>query len=226
MIAKCALLWLAVVLCTACTRTITSGTYGPLHIGADKSMVMAVLESSKLYDVEPLPSTKLYIDHLTSADLKTFREGDGILITVNQHPFPLRIEFSQGKVSKTWPTFGESVASLPEMRQADSQLADLQRSIPVGTSRSDVYSRISSFASSRMVSAGNFVVGYQTFRENGIPVPWTEAFKALLLNVDTWKFEGLGDQLWYRAFYSTVTLYFKDDKLVHIEHFHFPFELL
>jgi hypothetical protein len=159
------------------------------------------------------------------ATYEQFPDQDGLMIWLKQHPFPLRIEFTNGVVSKTWPQIEVIPSSPPEMQKVETELARLQSTVVPGMTRKEVYDRLAGFDTPFPLTAENFIPGYQEFRVKGIPNPWTDEFKALLLRTNTWQFQGLKELLWYKPYYSTVTLYFHDNKLKRIEHYHFPVEL-
>ena len=54
-------------------------------------------------------------------------------------------------------------------------------------------------------------------------------YRNLILANDGWKFYGLKEEVWYEPilspFYSTVTIYFRNDRIERFEHWHLPFEL-
>lgn len=224
--------WLIAVLallCAACTRTVNSGSYGPFQIGESKVAVLKTLEERHIFYVEPEPTPEIRIENPSRAAYERFSNEDGILVWLQEYPFPLRIEFANGVVAKTWPQVERNPNSPPDMQEVQIELKRLQSLIVPGTPRTEVYDRLANFHTPFPLSVGNFVPGYQKFRVKGFSgtpmTHWTDEFRALLMRTDTWKFEGLKELVWYTPYYSTVTLRFRGGKLIRIEHFRFPFEV-
>lgn len=215
----------ALALLPACTKTIERGTYGPFQIGQSKGAVLRILEEKGLYEIEPAPTRTLYVSSPTRETFERFPTNDGVLIWLKSHPWPLRIEFAKDVVDKTWPPFEPNEFAPKEMQEIEAELRRLRSLILPGMARPAVYDAVLAFDTVYSMTVGNFVPGYQEFREKGVPRPWPEEFKTLLLRADAWKFEGLKEILWYNPYHSKVTLYFEDDKLKRVEHWHFITEL-
>ena len=207
---------------SGCTRTVDVGQYGPFYIGESKP---SVLDKILKMNIKPAPIKykKLFIDKPSQKDLQKLDNDDGILVWLDKLPFPLRIVLDRNLVVKTWGSREKCIASVEKMNIACNEIRRLDNTINVGMSREDVYKSLLRFDTKLLMQVGNFVVGYQEYRtgkntsKNG--------YNALLLSKNAWTFTGLKELLWFGQFYSKVTVVFKDDKLVKIEHWGFPFEL-
>lgn len=205
-----------------CTKTIDNGTYGQFIIGESKTSVLnKILE----LNIKPSPITfeNIYINNPTEGDFETLDNENGILIWFDQDPFPLRIILSENAVLKTWGSSGVCRASKEKMNVACNEIKRLGNLIHSGIARDALYKLLNGFDSSLSMQLGNFVVGYQSFRVNK-NAPQKE-YQALLLSNNAWSFTGLRDLLWLNHYYSNVKVYFKDEKLIKIEHWRFLVEL-
>ena len=192
-------------------------------MGDEKSIVLAKLEKLRVFIV-PEPYEKLYFDDSSEVSLHRLSSSEGVLIWLEHNPMPLRIEFSGDKVVRTWPKFQVNPYANANYQRLDATLSELQRQIETGMLKQVVFELISEFGKLHQLAVGNFVVGWQEFSENPKLIG-TQPFRELLLRNDAWSFEGLKDLVWYKPYYSQVTLYFKDGRLERIEHYKFPFDL-
>ena len=206
-----------------CTNTIEEGKYGPFNIGESK---ISVLNKISEMGIKPTPITyqKIYIESPSLEDFKKLDNDNGILVWLDKVPFPLRIVLENNKVLKTWGNrteCGEFSKKYPN-KPCDN-IGKLAAIIKPGKMRNEVYKLLDNFDDGHSMQIGNFVVGYQEFRTGKNKSQ--EEYNTLLLRNNAWSFEGLRDLLWYDHFYSKVNVYFKDDKLIKIEHEKFPFEM-
>jgi hypothetical protein len=208
----------------ACTKTTTAGSYGPFTIGEDKHVALLKLEALRVGYVEPVPYEAVQINNPTASSMRKLEDSEGVLVWFEHDPFPLRIEFDGDALVRTWPRMEIEQHSPPDSRRVQGAMSELQRRIEGVPSRQKVFEVICDFASDHETTVGNFVVGEQELRVGAQPL-WTDEYRGLLLDNDAWRFEGLQDQVLYDPFYSTVTLYFRKDRLERIEHWAFPFEL-
>lgn len=214
------------LLLVGCTKTIDSGSYGPFKIGDSKTECLTKLDAAGIRYVEPLPFQDLYFNHPTAEDLAKLNSSDGIMIWIDQHPWPLRIEFVNNVVSNTWPDFKPNPNAPAYMKNAEEQLTVLKSLIKIGDSRAKSFSVLISFGRYHSIAVANYLAGAEQFRLSpGSYDIDKNDYRSFLLLQDKWKFEGLNDMGWYNAFYSRFTFYFVDGKLVKIEHWRFPFEL-
>jgi hypothetical protein len=213
-------LLLAVVLCS-CTQTIESGEYGPFQIGESKR---ATLQKLLALDrtIVPLPHPDTYIESPCRNNLEQLSGRSGVLVWVEHEPLPLRIEFFDAVVTRTWPNFDPASYRGPNP-EVNTLLASLQNSISPGTTEQVAFDAISTVGADHHISVGVFVVGYQPFYSG--EKSDADAFEALLMANDSWRFEGLREELWLDHYYSQVTLVFAADTLSHIEHWRFLFEM-
>jgi hypothetical protein len=205
-----------------CTKVVDKGTYGPFRIGESK--IEALQQARKLgVHLTPVVPEPIYIKNPDTDGLVRLNSSNGILVWLGEHPWPLRIEFTKGHVSAVWPKFPQSSRAPESMQAIESELARLSSMIRVGSTRSYTYKVLLGFRSAYRLDVGTFVVGYQRFVvANRFAGP---DYDAMLLQNSAWTFDGLKNMVWFKPFYSRVTLYFKDGKLSSIHHWRFPVEL-
>src|ERR1700752_813583 len=84
-----------------CTRTIDSGQYGFLSIGASKEQTLAAFERAGQRGVEPVVDPPIHLVNPRRADLEVLKDETGISITAEEHPIALRIEFAGDTVGSS-----------------------------------------------------------------------------------------------------------------------------
>jgi len=217
-----------IILLTGCveeTKVVTSGSYGQLKIGDTKQETMD--KASKHVGIEfikPIVSEKIYIASPDNNDLKRLNTENGIVIWVNRDPLPLRVEFLENKVVKTWGARNKCIASKESMNIACRKIAHINQEIDTGDSRTEVYEVITKNKNGVSIQVGNFVPGYQQFRIGQSTD--IELYKELLLRSDAWEFSGFKSLSKYQdPFYSRISLYFQSEKLVKIIHWSSPYEM-
>lgn len=205
-----------------CTKVVDQGTYGPFQIGESK--IEALNQAKKLGALlTPVTPEDIYIKNPDVNDLIQLNSSNGILVWLGEHPWPLRIEFTNERVSAIWPKFPQSSYVPKSMQSIERELARLSSLIPVGSTRSDTYRTLLAFRSPYRLDVGTFVVGYQKFVEaKRFDGP---DYDAMLLRCSAWSFSGLKNLVWFKPYYSVVTLYFEDGKLKSIRHWRSPFEV-
>jgi hypothetical protein len=208
---------LALVLLAACTRSVNTGGYGPLVIGAGKDAMLLTLEHAGIRQVEPLPFPLLRLVNPTRAALTALDTSVGIAVAVEDNPYALHIEFRGGRVSSTWPNFGEYPYMPRYPYTPDALLARMQSKISQGMDHAAVFDAIKSYETKQKIVIEPFVVGYQKMRGSD-SVPWEGEYRALMMANDEWRFEGLAGEVWFPVRRSQVSLYFRDGKLARIEH--------
>ena len=219
-------LLLALLAMTGCKRDIRSGDYGPVTIGQSKPEALAALNAHGIWQISPVVYNEQQIKNPSRNDLTKHLSGEaGVLIWIGGHPWPLRIEFVDNLVSKKWPEIRINSTAPEQMKLKGRELARLDQLMKLGMTRQAVFDVLADFKSAFGVTVGNFVVGYQQYRISGIPVASDPDYRKLLIANDGWQFNGLKDELWYEPFYSKVTIYFRNDRIERIEHWHFQFEL-
>ena len=206
-----------------CTKTIEEGKYGPFSIGESK---ISVLNKINKMGNKPTPITykRIYIEYPSLADFRELDNDNGITVWLDKEPRPLRIVLKDNKAFRTWGNrteCGEFSKKYPDKPCDD--IGKIAAIIKPGMNRHEVYKLLDGFDDFHSMQVGNFVVGYQEFRIGKNKS--REEYNALLLRNNAWRFEGLRDLLWYDHFYSKVKVYFKEEKLIKIEHEKFPFEM-
>ena len=146
------------------------------------------------------------------------------MVWVNEQPFPLRVEFEDDEVSKTWGATSDCIASVEAMNTACRATLFLSEQIDIGNTRKAVYEVILSNQNAWNLQVGNFVPGWQEFRTSASID--TDHYKEFLLQNDAWQFSALKSLSKYQnPFYSRITVYFVNDKLFKIVHWSAPYEL-
>jgi hypothetical protein len=211
--------------CAQQTKEVSSGTYGPFSIGENKSSALAKTERiTTLSSVVAVASRELYIENPSQSELHQLDEDDGILVWVDHHPWPLRIELENNAVAKIWGAPMPCTASKERMNIACTEINRLSAQFSAGMSRQDAYRAIVTFHTSLSKQVGNFVVGPKELS----PAAQATAreYRNFLLSKNGWQFEGLKElPRFNEPFYSTVTLYFRGDRLIKIKHWSAPYEL-
>ncbi len=205
-----------------CTKIVEKGTYGPFEIGESKIEALKQTKGLGVH-LEPVVAEDIHIKNPNMNDLIRLNSSDGILVWLGGQPWPLRIEFTNDRVSALWPKFDNDAYSPKSKQELDRELARLSSIIKVGSTRIDTYKTLLDFRTSYSLEVGNFIVGYQKFIEahrfEG------SDYDAMLMQNSAWQFTGLRDLVWFNPYYSEVTLYFDGNKLKKIRHWRFPFEV-
>lgn len=220
-----------------CKRDIRSGDLGPLTIGQSKLEALAALKAYGLFKeyglwtLEPVLYNSQYVVNPTRDRLaKLFSEDAGIYVLLGGAGVPLRIEFTDNLVARKWPEIDTFVTIHEWVNRQNREYARLDQRIKLGMSREGVFDAIGKIKSSFRVSVSNFVVGYQRFRwmrqrEREANAP---DYRNLIFANDGWQFYGLKEEVWYESILSPdqsgVTIYFRNDRIEHIEHEYFLFE--
>jgi len=207
----------ALTLLGGCARTIDSGQYGFLTIGASKEDTLAALERADQRGVEPVVDPDIHLVNPKRADLDVLKNATGVSITAEEHPIALRIEFEGDTVGSSRPNFGEYPYIPRYPYSGPALLARMQARIYRGMTHAGVFDVIASFKTQQKIEVDAFVAGYDKMRHTGAK-PWLGEYRGLLLANDEWQFEGLKDEVWYPVRKSTVALYFRQGKLAEIVH--------
>lgn len=210
------------------TKIITSGDYGPISIGDHKSILLEKVEKFvSISSIHPVVSEIIYLESPNIDTLQKLNNENGIEIWVNKVPFPLRIEFLENKVVNIWGATNRCIASKEAMNFACNKTFLISNLINIGDSRETVYRVISNNQNDCDIQVGNFVVGYQEFRiRRNNKSKDSDEYKELLMANDAWKFNGLKSLSKYHdPYYSDITLYFNNDKLIKIVHWSSPYEM-
>lgn len=212
--------------CGQQTTEISSGSYGPFSIGENKVSALSKLETLVgIPNIGLIPAQSLYLESPTLESMHSLDKDNGILVWLDHHPFPLRIEFDNDVVINKWGIL-PCRASVERMNIACNEIHRLNYQITIGSSRTGVYKTIITFDTNLSKQAGNFLVGYQEYRIN-YDKRMSQAYKDLILANETWEFYGLKELSKYSdPFNSTVTLYFENNRLSRIKHWSTQHELL
>jgi hypothetical protein len=208
---------LALLLLAACSRSVVSGSYGPFAIGASKEAVLLALERAGIRAVEPLPYPLVRLVNPTQGALEALAASDGIAVRVEDAPYALHIEFREGRVSSTWPNFGEYPYMPRYPYTPEALLARMQAGISPGMEHAAVFAALTSFRTEKKIVVEPFVVGYAKIPGSD-SLPWEGEYRSLLLANDEWRFDGLAGEVWYPLRRSQVALFFHAGKLARIEH--------
>ena len=214
---RLALTALLLLVLAGCARSVTAGSYGPFVIGASKEAVLQALQRAGIRQVEPLPYPLERLENPTRAALTALSASAGIAIEVEDNPYALHVEFRDGRVSSTWPNFGEYPYMPRYPYSPDALLARMQLKISQGMDHAAVFDVIKSFQTTKKIVVEPYVTGYERMRGSD-SVPWEGEYRALVMANDEWRFEGLAREVWYPVRRSEVSLFFRDGSLVRIEH--------
>jgi hypothetical protein len=208
------------------TNEISSGSYGPFSIGEGKLTALGKIEKiTSIRSIEPIPQNEIYLENPDLTSIHAVDVNDGVLVWLGHHPWPLRIELRDNVVVNKWGMSDQCRASQPQINLACSEVKRLASKVDIGATRTDFYKIIISFDTKLSKQVGNFVVGLQNFRigkDNS-----EQAYRELILSNDAWQFEGLKELSKYKnPFYSQVTLYFHEGRLIKVKHWSSPYEML
>src|SRR4029077_340999 len=142
---------------SAGTRTTRYGHYGPLKIGEEKGKILLRLEQMGVRYVEPQPYESVFIENPSDQDIAKLDQSDGVLVWIRGDYFPLRVEFVNGQVSRTWPLM-ETSHQPAKVQEKILLYAQLQARLKEGTPRSAAYQVILEFGRTHSINVGNFVV--------------------------------------------------------------------
>jgi hypothetical protein len=212
---------LSITGCLQQTREISTGDFGPFSIGEDKAAVLAKLEDiTDLHLVTVAPVTDAYLDPPTGQSVHELDSSDVALVWLDHHPFPLRIEYKDDVVARTWGTESECRASKPRMNIACEELKRLNSAIGVGLTRDQSYQAVLSFPTQLSKQMAASALGTSVVGESA------SDHRRHLLESDAWEFDGLRDQSRFsNPYYSNVTLYFSGGRLARVKHWSAPYEL-
>jgi hypothetical protein len=122
---------------SAGTRTTRYGHYGPLQIGDEREKTLRKLEQIGVGYIEPLPYESIVIENPSEQDIAKVDRSEGVLVWLAGDYFPLRIEFVNGQVSRTWPVMKMEIRSGQPTKVQENILfyAQLQARLKEGTPR-------------------------------------------------------------------------------------------
>ena len=222
------LVLLLVLTISGCSQTIeiSSGSYGPFSIGATKQETLLKIEGMvSITSIEPITLDNIYVDGPTKQSVHALDNSNGILVCLDNNPFPLRIEFIGNVVVNKWGANAKCIASNSRMNIACSEIIRLNSKIQIGSNRDEIYKVIIAYDTKLTKQIGNFVVGYQEFRVGKERA--SQDYRNFILSNDAWEFDGLKELSKYNnPFESRVTLYFKEGRLSKIKHWSEKYEML
>lgn len=207
----------ALILCTACTRSVESGRYGPFEIGATKAATLAEIERLGIRSVEPRVDPPIRLVNPQRADLDALKSCAGLSIFAEDHPVALNVEFHGELVDSTSPNFGEYPYLPRYPYSGPALLAMMQVKIARGLDHAAVFDAIASFKTQQKIVVEASVPGFDMFRGT-TSKPWAGEYRNLLLANDEWRFDGLEGQFWYPVRHATVALHFRGGRLARVEH--------
>tara|TARA_R110001583_G_scaffold112684_2_gene262590 strand:+ start:190206 stop:190880 length:675 start_codon:yes stop_codon:yes gene_type:complete len=216
------------------TRVISTGSYGPFTIGEEKSQSVATLERLGVWPPKPRPFHDTLLEAPDRTELqRNFSEDEGIVVWFGQaFGAPMRLEFLGDTLERTWPTFEPKTWSNPNPRYDEINAAMLafQDQITIGMSRSDVFERIAGNETGLKAFVSTHVAHVDIFDAQSYERRQVDpSYSDFVRDNSGWSFTGLHHLIWYSSFvaphYSQVSLFFENDRLQRIEHFHGPVEL-
>ncbi len=226
---------LLVITALGSTKVITSGSYGPFTIGEEKQKSAATLERLGLWPpTRALPPKRPRLEAPELSDLlRVFGEDEGVMVFLGlPHGSAMRLEFEDDILTRIWPKFAPRTRSNPNPGYDESHdaLFILQGEISIGMSRREAFDRIANDGSGLNVFVSAHVAGEDLFRQLSLDEKQNgEAYSDFVYSKSGWQFRGLDHLVWYSVVvaphYSTVRLFFENEQLLRIEHFHGPIEL-
>ena len=185
---------------------IARGALGPFRIGRDKQQLLDELPADGVQRITLVTAHRGSVS-VTDPDAENVIESsDGFLVRATDLPDPLRVEFTDGTVSRI-------AGGAPE-------LDPLRAALAPGHSRAEVLRALR--AQSRRIA-----LEVEAFVPDGdsVALPPAPDVRMRVLNENRWRFDASPSLCGFDAFYSEVELIFEADRLVRLEHFCFPYEL-
>lgn len=216
------------------TKVVSQGAYGPFTIGEDKSQAAAILERLGMWPPKPRPFHDTLLEAPDMTELqRNFSEDDGIVVWFGQaFGVPMRLEFVGDTLERSWPIFEPKTWSNPNPGhdEIDAAMLVFQDHITIGMSRNDVFERIAGNETGQKAYVSTHVARLDIFEEQTYERRlFDPSYSAFVRDAPGWSFTGLNHLIWYSSFaaphYSRVSLFFENDRLQRIEHFHGPMEL-
>lgn len=216
------------------TKVISKGSYGPFTIGEDKSQSAATLERLDVWPPQPLPAHDTLLENPDTNELQRIFSTDAGIVVYFGQPFgvPMRLEFFGDTLDRTWPKFEPKKWSNPNpgYDEIDAAMLAFQDQITIGMSRSEVFERIAGNETGLKAYVSTHVARIDIFDAQSYEQRLVDpSYSEFVRDGSGWRFDGLNHLIWYSSFtaphYSRVSLFFENDRLQRIEHFHGPTEL-
>lgn len=216
------------------TKVVLTGSYGPFTIGEGKSQSAATLERLGMWPPEPRPFHETLLKAPNRTELHSnFSEDEGIVVWFGQASgVPMRLEFVGDTLERSWPVFEPKMRSNPNpgYDEIDAAMLVFQDQIAIGMSRNDVFVRIASNETGLKAYVSTHVARADVFSGQSYQLRLVDpSYSTFVNDASGWRFTGLHHLIWYSSFvppyYSRVSLFFENDRLQRIEHFHGPKEM-
>ncbi len=216
------------------TKVVSEGSYGPFSIGEDKAQSAATLERLGMWPPAPRPFHDTLLEAPDMVELqRNFSEDDGVIVYFGQAlGVPMRLEFIDDTLDRSWPIFEPKTSSIPNpgYDEIDAAMLAFQEQITVGMSRNDVFERIAGNETGVKAYVSTHVARVDIFDTQPYERRLVDSsYSDFVHDTSGWSFTGLHHLLWYSSFvtpyYSRVSLFFENNRLQRIEHFHGPTEL-
>lgn len=213
------------------TKVVSEGSYGPFTIGEDKSQSAATMEHLGMWPPEPRPFHDTLLEAPDMTELqRNFSEDDGIVVWFGQASgVPMRLEFVGDTLERSWPIFEPKTWSNPNpgYDEIDAAMLAFQNQITIRMSRNDVFERIAGNETGLKAYVSTHVARLDNFEAQSYERRLVDpSYSAFVRDASGWSFTGLHHLIWYSSFaaphYSRVSLFFQNDRLQRIEHFHGP----
>ncbi len=216
------------------TTVVERGAHGPFTIGEDKAVSAQTLRQLGLWPPRAIAPHRPWLDSPDFAELeRVFGADEGIMVGFGvASSVPTRLEFEGDTLVAYWPVETPKTWSNPNpgYDEADEAILAFQDRIAIGMSRENVFRSVAQSGQEIGTAVRGHVVGAQRYR----PVPLDELaadseYSDFVMSKSSWEFDGLKSAVWYsllkEPYYSRVRLYFEDDKLVRVEHWHGPLRI-
>lgn len=216
------------------TKVVSAGSYGPFTIGEDKSQSAATLERLGMWPPEPRRFHDTLLEAPDMTELRrNFSKDDGIVVWFGKPlGVPMRLEFVDDTLERSWPIFEPKAWSNPNpgYDEIDAALLAFQDQITIRMSRNDVFERIAGNETGLKAYVSTHVARVDMFDAQSYELRRVDpSYSDFVRDTSGWSFTGLHHLIWYSGFVrphnSRVSLFFEDDRLRRIEHFHGPTEL-
>lgn len=216
-------------------RTIVDrGSYGPFTIGEEKAVSAQTLRQLQAWPPKAIAPHREWRDSPNFAELeRVFGKDEGILVSfAARGSIPTQLEFEGDTLVKYWPNFTPKTFPYqpPQHKAAYEAFFAFQERLEIGMTRESVFRILAQSRKEIGTSVSAGVAGWQRFERMSQDERAADpTYADFVYSKSGWNFDGLRSLVWYsnqkEPFYSIVSLYFDNDRLVRVEHRHGPVRL-
>jgi hypothetical protein len=204
--------------CFGNTKIIESGSLGKFTIGQSKNEVLNIItERSNILSIAILPYPLVTVKDPTLNTIKKFNNSDAIDLYVGEFIWPVIITLNNNQVTSISWHKNECLPYEMALPSACLDLKNIKSKISIGMNRSELYKNIVFYKTPLPKRLYNDIPGYAEFDKDQLNSP--EQYKTILLTSNQWLIDGFHElEQSYDPYYSKITLYFENEKLLRIKY--------